>query len=904
MIVTFGMTLDDAPLPAISTNQSGQAVFGPQGLVRYLETVSGLPDIPKDNEYLRIEQYRQQLGHYLRSAPDAFFSASFQTDPFAVATDMLGRRDELMMAGWDFEHRPGMPERLKCIAELEDQIKGLSAGLATGFADRLIEIIAEVEKGEQVFEKLICQEPQKLLPTGIQRLLEALRAQGVEVVWSAPPQAVGDSDLARLQRSLLSDAKTKPEPVRLKGDGSLLLLQGKRDTDLSAYFASLLRQNESYRPALVVPGQCQALEHALSQEGLPELGLLSASLARPTLQVLKLATVFLWEPIDPYKVMEFVSLAVKPLERGLANKIALLMAERPGLFGEKWSSTIAAYFKALEEEASGGPNEDDPVRAGQQYKFWFKRDRFPASGRVPKPQAIEVFDYLANWAQAYTEGESSNNTSFLVLAEQARRISALLYALPEEQLTALELERVVRTIYEPAPVQLNRRAQGFLRYTNRVGSVIGPVSDLVWWNFAQAEKTYFFSRWYEPERQYLEGEGITLTGPEQENALQLWHRLRPMLHATDRLMLVAPEYINGQEVNPHPLMGDLEARCEGLEQIICTLEEGGLERWFAPPAMTSLQVLGLGRPAPFIHIIKGAEQLAKPEERASYSSLSDLFYYPHKWLFRYKADLRPSALLSIVDERALQGNLAHRFFEELLKQESVHRWTQEQVVRYLESIEQELLKKEGTVLLMYGREPERVRFMELVKRSAWNLVRHIQEGGWTIAATEQALDGSFGSAQLKGYADLVLRRGEEYCILDLKWSGRRYRETLLRNEEDLQLVLYARMLGQDRGWPHTAFYIINKGVILARNNQAFKAAEAIMPDTDAGEVNQRIWSRMIKTYNWRVAQIQNGQVEIRCEETAAGLEAHYEDAPWLEMLEMKAENAAFDDYQVLINLCD
>jgi hypothetical protein len=77
-----------------------------------------------------------------------------------------------------------------------------------------------------------------------------------------------------------------------------------------------------------------------------------------------------------------------------------------------------------------------------------------------------------------------------------------------------------------------------------------------------------------------------------------------------------------------------------------------------------------------------------------------------------------------------------------------------------------------------------------------------------------------------------------------------------------------------------------------------------MPDADTGEVNERIWGRMIKTYNWRMAQIQNGQVEIRCEETAAGLEAHYEDAPWLEMLEMKAENAAFDDYQVLINLCD
>jgi hypothetical protein len=45
-------------------------------------------------------------------------------------------------------------------------------------------------------------------------------------------------------------------------------------------------------------------------------------------------------------------------------------------------------------------------------------------------------------------------------------------------------------------------------------------------------------------------------------------------------------------------------------------------------------------------------------------------------------------------------------------------------------------------------------------------------------------------------------------------------------------------------------------------------------------------------------------VEIRCEDTAAALEACYSEAPWLEMLEMKSENAAFDDYRVLINLCD
>lgn len=903
MIVTFGMTLDDAPLPAVDTNQAGQMAFGPQGLLRYLETVWGLPDAPKDNEYLRIEQYRQQLGRYLNTEPRAFFSASFKTDPFAVATDLLKRRDELLMAGWGFQVHQDTPQRLKTIAGLESRLEKSTEGLAPGFADRLTRIIEATASWQPAIQKLTCHEPQKLLPVGIQRLLRALSNQGVSLEWKTVPEPSGDSDLSRLQQHLLRAGDAEASNVKLKGDGSLLLLKGKRDTELAAYFAKTLHQNEGYRPSLVVPGNCQVLEHALSQEGLPELGLLSASLARPTLQVLKLATVFLWDPIDPYKVMEFVSLAVKPLERGLSNKIAGLMAKRPGLFGEQWGATIAAYFNDLRENP-GQVGQDDYERAGQQYRFWFARKRFPVAETAPKESAVHIFNYVAQWAQECFEEEGNKNTSLLVLAEQARRISALLYALPEERLSSLELERVVRTVYEPAPVQLNRRARGFLRYTTQVGSVVGLVQDLVWWNFAQSEQVYFFSRWYDPEREYLSQQRVAINGPEQENGLQLWQRLRPLLHARSRLVLVAPEYINGQEVSPHPLIGDLEARCEGLSLITCTVSGEGLKKWFTPPATESVPVLKRGRPAPFIHLIKGVEYLANPEERTSYSSLSDLFYYPYKWLFRYKAGLRPAALLSIVDERALQGNLAHRFFEELLQNENAHRWTQEQVTGYLESIESDLLAKEGTVLLMYGREPERVRFMELVKRSAWNLIRHIQEGGWAIEATEQLLEGKFEGCNLTGYADVVLKRGDEHCILDLKWSGLRYRESLLRNEEDLQLVLYARMLGEDSTWPHTAFYIINQGVILARNNQAFKAAQALMPDADTGEVNRRIWGRMTKTYAWRMSQIRNGQVEIRCSETFSDLESHYTDAPMLELLEMKAEDAAFDDYRVLINLCD
>lgn len=52
-------------------------------------------------------------------------------------------------------------------------------------------------------------------------------------------------------------------------------------------------------------------------------------LARPSLQILKLIPAFLWNPADPFKILEFASLAVKPLEDELSRRIAEQVAENP-----------------------------------------------------------------------------------------------------------------------------------------------------------------------------------------------------------------------------------------------------------------------------------------------------------------------------------------------------------------------------------------------------------------------------------------------------------------------------------------------------------------------------------------------------------------------------------------------
>nr|WP_281169142.1 PD-(D/E)XK nuclease family protein [Lewinella cohaerens] len=152
---------------------------------------------------------------------------------------------------------------------------------------------------------------------------------------------------------------------------------------------------------------------------------------------------------------------------------------------------------------------------------------------------------------------------------------------------------------------------------------------------------------------------------------------------------------------------------------------------------------------------------------------------------------------------------------------------------------------------------------------------------------------------MNGRADLVLKRGEERAIIDLKWRGKARHTNLLSSGEDIQLALYAKLLEPASTWAHTAYFIIEKGQLLVRNTRAFSGVQPVLDELDHEGVYEALLEKINATYQWRLQQLENGEVEIRCEYTHQDLEDHYGEV-LLELLEMKTTDAFFDDYQVLI----
>lgn len=908
ILLHFGYDFDGPVYAGQPGLRSGEYFAGPQKLLSWLEHQLGLSGHPENTDYLRIELYRQALGQHLidaeSSAHQPFYEKSFASDRFATAAALLGWRDELLLASGGraplFDGIPlnvDMPPRLATLSALESLFQKKLAdpetgARAPGFADRFVRVLDALQTRQVPLARLHLYEPLALQAPHLRLLIDVFSRNGIEVLeMDSGCAADPASNLGKLQNMLARAVIPEKNTAAAPDDYSILVLHSRRDSDAAVWLAKILRANPSFQPTLLIPGMNLLLEKALNLEGLPALGMLSASLARPSLQVLKLAPAFLWEPVDVFKIMEFVTLPLKPLEAGLSLEIARVLAERPGLFSDTWFAAVYGYLEQGEV----------PDEARAQYEFWFDRRRYPANATAPKREAITIYNYLHEWALDYFEATDNSNSSLLVLAEQARRIRDLLETLPEHRLTFLELERIVRTIYEPAPVQPDSAETGRFDCVHQTGAFAASADALVWWNCIHQNMTPGPDKWQQEERDFMEVLGINLATQRSESRLKQLLHIRPVLRTTHKLILMTPEQADGAEAVPSLLLGDIEAGFPDRRHFTFRLDDPAdrkrLGAILSVPESASLPLRPERRTRPSLQTDR--PELIANVEYETPTNLESLFYYPHRWFFKQQLRLYPSSLLSVTGDNTLFGNLAHRMFEKLLK-ENISGLDRRAVQDWIDREAGDMLPREGATLLLYGREPERNAFLNRVKNAAWSLVSLLRSNGWEVAHTELGLEGEFAGTPVRGKADLVLRRDDELAIVDLKWSGARRRRELIRNNEDLQLVLYAKLLPPPEQWPHTAYFVLEEGKMIARNARAFReAVVAGQAEEDHGAACAAIYERMEKTFRWRMEQIAKGQVELRTERTAAELEAIYE-GQLFELLEMKNEDARWDDYRTLI----
>ncbi len=860
MQIVFGLHLDGLK-PEAPQTVVGAPTLGPRGLLEVMETQLGLPtpiSHPSEASFSYLQCLREA------SSPSRFFHRSLEIDPVNVARTLLGWREQWYAAGWDATFPDDAPARLADMAAVEAIAKGR---VPPTYGERLQRVAETLKERRTQIESVELHTPFGDLPYAWQRvvdLLPWLSAPGLELA----PVGPAGSDLVLVQTRLLSmvdrDECRIADPEPLQGDRSVIVVRSaSRDLSADAIAEFLLATGRISETLLVAEHDGIILDNALERAGLPRCGFQRYTQFRAATQVLKLSLALVWEPLDPYRLLQLLLHPTGPLPRWVRSQLADAVAESPGIGGPVWVNAIRGIGQTQRERYEVEEAEVEHVRT--EIAYWLEGDRYDPVVGTPLEALLTRTSRVADWArtQIHTVESETEASLFSAVHAQAEALLTELARLREdgtEYIGRLELERRIDEVTTSAPDPSTYEEAGHARAATSPAAVTGPWPTVVWWDLATAPTSISYP-WSRRELAVLRASGVAL--PEVEEIVRRQSRewLRPLCNAREQFVLV----VHDDERGTHPLWTRIESLFDGIEvvQIESTLLGGetALEPLEVPTRALPLQAL----PAPRRWWSLPDDCTLVPREVESYSSVSKLCDYPHEWVLKYAARLRTGRAADVMDGSRLFGKLGHRLFEEFFRTyDGWLRVPDEVVLTWVRATLPGVVEREGAVLLGPGRGVEHQRVAATLETALVRLLAHLRSAGVVEVTAEASGEVPFAGHLLTGAIDLVLTgRNGQRAVLDVKWAGESYRHGLLSENRTLQLATYSYLqknLDGSELWPPGAFFILSTGNVLASDNSSFP--DAIEVPSKDGEDVANLWHRLQHMYDWRWAQLESGQIEV------------------------------------------
>jgi ATP-dependent helicase/nuclease subunit B len=559
--------------------------------------------------------------------------------------------------------------------------------------------------------------------------------------------------------------------------------------------------------------------------------------------------------------------------------------------GELW---LQAWEKALADMRQRLDKQDlPPAKAAQKYKrfeallhSWLGGQRFAPEDGVPATSVKKICSEVASWAakknsfsdpsrdqkQHRVHGpkddpkepiDSSGQKDPLLFTAQAQAMEL------EQAITASGLERISRP-------QLNRMLNEVLQFggaspdsgaeaafwncVDSPGQIHDTAGTIVWWGFVDTAASHGAHTWTRPERKALREAGVFLEDGSQERIRQarLWRR--PVIHASQRLVLVMPTSQAAQATNPHPLWDEISQavlREPGAARRI-TVHAGELRRCceltlanrrIQRQAVTALE-LPEANPEWRIPVDRAAFRATE-----SASSLEKLLGCPLAWVFTYLARIRMGALLALQDKSRLAGILAHAVIERIFQETTD--WEPDLARHRAREIYARLLPEMGAELLQPGRDVERHTNAEIIGDAVAALVHLLREARLRVVATEQEHQRPHSElgTHIQGVLDLVLRDARDNpVVLDMKWTRTaRYRRAEIQEGRSVQLATYSWLLSEPDAQtpvgtqmspgpqlPVAAYFMLVQGRLLTADASCFPGQSAI-----SGPGLDHVWENVV-----------------------------------------------------------
>ncbi|QGG48009.1 hypothetical protein [Heliorestis convoluta] len=447
MHIILGHWLDSVAYPdALGYRDAsvGTFVTGFKGFIGVLETQLGLTS-PKVSENLRIAEWQALIRqHDTGNMP---FSKSFETDSWNTAKELLRRRDELVLAGWDPTIHVGGGIWIDTLAQLERANKDGKKG----FPDRVRALLATLQKEDHLpIDRITIVDKDETLwdPWSIS-LINEVKRLGVKVlkedVLKEKEEEKPLSDLSLLQKILAGEAPTG----EARGDGSLLLIRSEQEWDGADFLTSWLQEKGSEKTILIKGNGSLFLDEYLHRRGLPAPGVDGLSKWRSVLQVLPLTIDTYWKPLRIERVMELLTIPSSPVPGRIRYKLARVLADTPGIGGPQWVQALEDGTKEYEElwlSQELEPSEIQKRRKSLDEKLtlWINHDYYDVHEGIPLEKLIQICQKVSQWAM--NQSLFTNESIYHHVMEYAKEVIEGVKTLGENSVSRLQVTRILDSV--------------------------------------------------------------------------------------------------------------------------------------------------------------------------------------------------------------------------------------------------------------------------------------------------------------------------------------------------------------------------------------------------------------------------------------------------------------------------
>ncbi len=772
---------------------------GPETLLHWLETQLGLPS-PPIHKAVRITEYAAALDRNR----DSVITASMKADRWATASELLGRRDELLLSGWNEADSESLPDLVR---DLASAVAGVTLTFPSE-ATRIHRVLEALQTGQVLPpHRCVLQDAQDSWPPVWRKVLAQLTVVEPQELRT---HAVEGSALCSTQKSLGAGELTKIEQ-----DSTFRYVHARSASASVEFVAAVLASTPDKLPTTVIccedDNLASRLDACLSRIGLPTTGASTWSRSHPVLQVLPLSLALCWEPVDPQALLDFLTLPVLPLPRNVASRLANALTQEPGLGSSQW-------VKAVQELCD---EENDPERKlRERLDAWLLCERTPRGSDIASRFVRSRSTLVSHWASGRAallakDGDSSPDLiqALQIAAGQASLLGELAESqgdsLSEPQLTRLLEEALANGVEAKSFIE----AKGGPIRVRSLAEIAGPCERLIWLGLAAGDAAC--SRWSTSQLRELRSAGIDVDdGSHVLSALRSAEARGYSFVSEAFLAVLLPQDL---EKRWHPIWlairGSLPAKDIEhplvIEDLIADNDTMALT-----PFTIELQDAEIQTPQPRRPLWDIPAELLRDRETVSATALQDRLGCPLKWTLTYQAKLRPSQIAELPDDFQLKGTFCHSVLEHVFGVGGDLPAIDEAATAVVEMFD-ERLPLDAAPLAQPDKYFECQRLRSELENATRVLVGTLENGGYRITGIEVELSGEAFGKSLNGSIDCVAERDDgEEAIIDFKYGGRAKYHSLIEEGKAVQLATYAygRSTAGDR-FPGVAYLILSDGLL-------------------------------------------------------------------------------------------